>query len=361
MIKSKTSEKSNVKYYSIFLMLGGFLFLAFGKMANATPNHGVVLLYHHVSEDTPASTSISPAKFAEHMAYLKEQHNVIPLQTLIENIQNDQPLPENSVAITFDDGYRNIAENAHPIMLKYDFPYTIFISPDLIGKQKHQLNWSEINKLSKQGVSFANHTRFHKHLLLGNHQNDWLVNTIEDIEHAEKSIKRNTGFDLKYLAYPYGEYNQALSQGLQDRGYIGFGQQSGAISKNSDFGALPRFPAAGIYANLETLKVKMNTLDMPVLSKSVAEPQLSLAKRTPTQTVKVNLDDMHKSQLNCFYSGQPIKLDWEDNSFTYSIEDPLPKGRSRINCTAPSIAYTGKYYWFSQPWFVPDENGNWLD
>ncbi|GAB2688071.1 polysaccharide deacetylase family protein [Aliiglaciecola aliphaticivorans] len=361
MMKSKMSDTSKVKYYSIFLMLGGFLFLVVSKIAYANPQHGVVLLYHHVSEDTPASTSISPDKFEEHMAYLKQNHKVVPLQRLIENIQNDQPLPENSVAITFDDGYRNIAENAHPILLKYDFPYTIFISPDLIGKQKHQLNWSEITELSQQGVTFANHTSIHKHLLLDNDQEGWLANTIEDIEHAEQSIKQHTGFNLKYLAYPYGEYNQALSQALLDRGFIGFGQQSGAISKNSDFGALPRFPAAGIYANLNTLKVKMNTLDMPIISKSIAEPQLSLAERTPSQTIKVELDDMHKNQLSCFFAGQPIDLSWEDNAFTYHIQTKLPKGRSRINCTAPSIAYAGKYYWFSQPWFVPDENGNWLD
>ncbi|GAA6183905.1 polysaccharide deacetylase family protein [Aliiglaciecola sp. NS0011-25] len=361
MIGSRASKQINLQYYFIFLVLGGVLFSAFSKAVNATPSHGVVLLYHHVSTDTPASTSISPEKFSEHMAYLQKNHNVIALQTLIESIQNDLPLPENAVAITFDDGYQNIADNAHPILLKYGFPYTIFISPDLIGKQNHQLDWPQIAKMSKQGVSFANHTRIHKHLLIDNQQPDWLDKTIENIEQAEQSIKHHAGFDLKYVAYPYGEYNQALSQALVKKGFIGFGQQSGAISKNSDFGALPRFPAAGIYANLETLKVKMNSLDMPIISKSRAEPQLSLSERTPSQTIKVKLDDMHTSQLSCYFGGQPIDVKWQDNSFTYAIEKPLPKGRSRVNCTAPSITYSGKYYWFSQPWFVPDENGNWLD
>src|SRR5690606_39813349 len=33
----------------------------------------VVLQYHHVSESTPASTSITPALFKQHMDYLAEQ------------------------------------------------------------------------------------------------------------------------------------------------------------------------------------------------------------------------------------------------------------------------------------------------
>lgn len=358
---SMANSKIRFSYYFIILLLGGVLFTTHSNGESVASGHGVVLLYHHVSTETPASTSISPEKFSEHMAYLKQHHSVVPLKMLVENIQDGTPLPKDAVAITFDDGYQNILENAHPILKKYDFPYTVFINPDLIGKESHQLDWAQIKKMAKQGVSFANHTRIHKHLLIGNEQSDWLNTTMKNIKHAEQSIKDNSGFDLKYLAYPYGEYNESLSQAIVKNGFVGFGQHSGAISKHSDFGALPRFPAAGIYANLDTLKVKMNSLNMPVTNKSVNNPQRSRTNKKVSQSIQVNLDDMHKSQLACFFSGKAIDITWQENTFSYTLEKPLPSGRSRVNCTAPSIAHSGKYYWFSQPWFVPDENNNWPD
>ncbi|HBW99190.1 MAG TPA: polysaccharide deacetylase, partial [Pseudoalteromonas sp.] len=56
----------------------------------------------------------------------------------------------------------------------------------------------------------------------------------------------------------------------------------------------------------------------------------------------------------CYVSsvGQ-AKLTWVSDT-TVKIDSPkaLNKGRSRFNCTAPSIDHPGSYYWFSQPWVI---------
>ncbi len=66
-------------------------------------DHPVILLYHHVSEETPASTSVSPAVFDQHLEYLA-QHNftVLPLGEIMLALQNDQPLPEKTIGLRFD-------------------------------------------------------------------------------------------------------------------------------------------------------------------------------------------------------------------------------------------------------------------
>jgi hypothetical protein len=47
------------------------LLLVFLMQASASAaNHAVVLLYHHVDSDTPASTSVTPADFKRHLDYL---------------------------------------------------------------------------------------------------------------------------------------------------------------------------------------------------------------------------------------------------------------------------------------------------
>ncbi|GAA0854990.1 polysaccharide deacetylase family protein [Aliiglaciecola litoralis] len=336
-------------------------FCCFTAATFATTGHGVILMYHHVSDQTPPSTSISAENFAKHMQYLAENHNVVSLPKLIESLKTSSPLPGKAVAITFDDGYQNIAQNAHPILRKHGFPYTIFINPDVIGNESQQLSWEEVAELQKEGVTFANHTSKHKHLLLGSEQDDWLDATLKDIEHAEAVLHEKTGHSHKLLAYPYGEYNQALSEAIQERGYIGFGQHSGAVSSNSNFGALPRFPAAGIYANLDTLKVKLNSLDMPVIATKIQQPQLTFADRQPTQTVTIETSDILSNQLACYFEGQQISTQWQQSSFTFSFEKPLSVGRSRVNCTAPSQRHQGRFYWFSQPWFVPTEDHQWPD
>jgi len=350
-----------MKLFNVALLIACLTLLCpTGYAKDELPNtNAVILLYHHVSEDTPPSTSISPDKFAEHMQYLADSHTVIPLKELVENLKNKRSLPKNSVAITFDDGYLNIAQNAHPILRKHGFEYTIFINPPQIGVIPQQLDWPLIKRLMAEGVSFANHTSYHNHLLTGSDKADWLQNTLEDIALAEAELLQQTGNSFKYLAYPYGEFNQRLQRAIGERDYIGFGQQSGAVASYSDFTALPRVPAAGIYANIKTLKVKLNSFAMPIVDKRIKDPHLTYEARRPEQTLTVDLTDIHPNQLACFRSGKPIELIRNGNQFTMPITEDLPIGRSRINCTAPSKTLPERFYWYSQPWFVPDHEGNW--
>lgn len=242
-------------------------------------DNAVILLYHHVSHSTPGVTSVSPETFREHMQYLAEHHQVLPLKEVIETLQNKQPLSDKAVVITFDDGYKNIYNNAHPILKEFSFPYTIFINPPLIGKVSYQLDWQQVKIMANEGASFANHGSQHSHMLTKNKsesEESWLRRSLLEIETAETILKNNLGYSLKYFAYPYGEFDLKLKNRLKASGYIGFAQHSGAIASYSDFSALPRYPSAGIYSNIQSLKVKLNSLAMPVDSVSSYDPKVEL-------------------------------------------------------------------------------------
>ena len=331
--------------------------------ASATPN-AAILLYHHVSSSTPASTSISPEAFKSHMEYLDKHHNVVSLQDVVEAIQHNTSLPENAVAITFDDGYANILDNAHPILADLGFPYTVFINPDEIGVGPKQLTWEQVIAMHNDGVVFANHTLDHLHMLNGEQvmgERDWLEKVWQNVESAEKKIEDKLDINLKYLAYPFGEYNTVLANKLKTEGYVGFGQHSGAVGPYSDMQALPRFPAAGPYANLATLKTKLNSLAMPVTHSSHENPRMTTRKLSSPISLTIDSDDVRLTQVNCFFAGDPIKTHVEGNVLRFSLSETLPVGRSRVNCTAPSNTQTGRYYWYSTPFFVADENGNYPD
>ncbi|KHT49189.1 polysaccharide deacetylase [Alteromonas macleodii] len=330
---------------------------------STTPN-AAILLYHHVSSSTPASTSISPEAFKSHMEYLNAHHTVVSLQDVVSAIQHNTTLPENAVAITFDDGYANILDNAHPILADLGFPYTVFINPDEIGVGPKQLTWEQVIAMHNDGVVFANHTLDHLHMLNGEQamgERAWLEKVWQNVESAEKKIEDKLDISLKYLAYPFGEYNTALANKLKAEGYIGFGQHSGAVGPSSEMQALPRFPAAGPYANLATLKTKLNSLAMPVTQSSHKDPRMTTRNLSSPISLTIDSDDVRLTQVNCFFGGDPIKTSLEENVLTFTLDETLPVGRSRVNCTAPSNAQSGRYYWYSTPFFVADENGNYPD
>jgi hypothetical protein len=76
------------------------LLLSFTQLLQAA----VVRQYHHVSDETPASTSTSPERFAMHLDYLQQSgFEVVPLQDLAETLRAGKNLPDRTAAITFAD------------------------------------------------------------------------------------------------------------------------------------------------------------------------------------------------------------------------------------------------------------------
>lgn len=331
---------------------------------NAINEHNLVILqYHHVSSNTPNSTSVTPETFEKHMQFLSKNYKVIDLAEALKKIQSNQVLPDKSVAITFDDGYTNILANGHPILKKYNFPYTVFINPAIIGESQVQLTWEQIKGMQPL-ASFANHTLDHAHLLTKKENEGeakWLKRVMSDVNQAEKIISEKLGYSRKWLAYPFGEFNHALKEELLEQGYIGFGQQSGAVANYSDFGALPRFPAAGVYANLDSLENKLNSFAMPVTSIKPNNNEFSLLDSLDFIEMQVEGNDVRLTSITCYFQGATLPIEQSGKTVTVTLNHKLKAGRARVNCTAPSKAHNGRFYWYSFPMFTATKEGHFLD
>ena len=324
----------------------------------------VILQYHHVSSDTPRSTSVSPEELEQHMAYLAEYHQVISLQTALNSIKNKTPLPERSVVITFDDGYKNILDNGHPILRKYGFDYTIFINPSQIDILDSQLSWDDVEKMGAEGVTFANHTLDHLHLLDRYPNEDkanWLARIKRNISMAEDALSEKLGYSKKWIAYPFGEFDMNVKAMLKDMGYVGIGQHSGAVGQFSDMQSLPRFPAAGRYANLDTLLTKINSLAMPVTEVRPERYTMGIEEVLGKIEFDLLTDDISPSRIACYFAGESLPITETDTGFSIDIEKPFYPGRTRVNCTAPSIKESDRFYWYSIPFFTQKEDGTYLD
>ncbi|WP_372762796.1 polysaccharide deacetylase family protein, partial [Pseudoalteromonas sp.] len=175
-----------------------FILISLSLRAHAA----VILQYHHVSETLPAVTSVSADTFNEHLSYLKQHNfNVIALDELITALQQQQTLPEKTVAITFDDGYNNNYQQAAPILEKFGYPYTIFVNPKLIDEDKgYVMGWEQLRELAQKGALIANHSAQHDYLhrkLAGETQTQWQARIKQDILHSQQRIKAEIGHDYK--------------------------------------------------------------------------------------------------------------------------------------------------------------------
>jgi peptidoglycan/xylan/chitin deacetylase (PgdA/CDA1 family) len=108
---------------------------ALESLGGGSPGHRLlVLIYHRV---LPAPDPLYPnepdaRRFRLHMATLRTDFNVVPLREAIERLRRDD-LPPRSVAVTFDDGFRDNAEVAAPILAALGIPATFFVATGYLG------------------------------------------------------------------------------------------------------------------------------------------------------------------------------------------------------------------------------------
>lgn len=320
---------------------------------SSAADHFNILVYHHVSDSTPFSTSISPTKFREHLQFFKDnQMSILSLEQALALLNSHNALPERSIVITFDDGYKNIYEQAWPLLKEYDYPFTIFISTDSIDQRyANMLTWDQLREMKTQGVTIANHSSDHGHLATLMPTQEYLEEVRVNIAHAQSRIQEELNIEpLKWFAYPYGEFNQGLQQLLSDMDFIGFAQHSGGVWAGTNRQAVPRFAAAGHYANLTTLKTKLESKPMRVNESLL--PDMTTVDTQPEVNITLLTKEDMSEVVNCFVDGQAEQATWiSDLSIQVTSHQTLDTGRHRFNCTSRSLS-DNFYYWFSKPWLI---------
>lgn len=151
----------------------------------------IILMYHGVTSINSVRGSVQnydgkqvyAATFNEQVRHLAKRYTILSLNQLFKAINNHQPLPANSVVITFDDGYLNNYHCAFPILKKYHAPATIFVCPDLI--ETNELNWLDTIEW------LVTHTlRKNVHFTTKQQNHSFSIQTTAEKIHAIISIKK---------------------------------------------------------------------------------------------------------------------------------------------------------------------------
>lgn len=333
-------------------------------------DHAVILLYHHVSFETPSSTSVSPEIFRQHLDYLgSEGFNVLPLSQVLKTLAKGEAVPDKTVSITFDDAYQSVFDQAMPMLRKRNWPFTVFVNTQAIDRgYRNYLDWANLRRLLDAGAEIGNHSYSHAHLvryLDGESEQQWRTRVKEDIILAQQRLKGELGVDVDMFAYPFGEHTPELQKIVSTLGYYGIAQQSGAVGHSFDRLAVPRFPMATNYADMNRFSTRVHSRPLPVTGVT-SGPVVQIAGENSQYKLAFTLlpGEYRAKDLACYSSsGEKLEVMREEGMVANRISVQLPDwsaGRRKINCTAPSSVKKGVYYWYSHLWLVKQPDGKWF-
>jgi peptidoglycan/xylan/chitin deacetylase (PgdA/CDA1 family) len=142
---------------------------------------------------------------------------------------------QGKVVITFDDGYEGNYKLALPILTKYGFKATFFITAGWIGKP-FMLTWEQIKGLSSAGMEIGSHT--YSHAMLGALPEDKIV---FELGRSKEIIEKNIGKEIVSISYPNGSRTPVVDTLAQKAGYRDiYGSRFGYWDQSSAGQAIPR-------------------------------------------------------------------------------------------------------------------------
>ena len=181
-----------------------------------------VLCYHNLAPQSKGRMILAAKVFEEQMRYLKNQgYRVINLKEFVEFVSLKRQLPQRSVLLTFDDGYRSFLQYAAPVLKELGFSATLFVYTDYVGAGSNAFSWADLKKLQQEGFDVQAHSKSHGDMLRAANEpaNEYEKRLEAELTQPRALFQKNLGFAPEFLAYPYGRQDDAVVRRTKDRGY----------------------------------------------------------------------------------------------------------------------------------------------
>ncbi|MFJ2363237.1 polysaccharide deacetylase family protein [Pseudomonas sp. NPDC087697] len=127
----------------LFKRTGGWLYLNSPLGRSQLRGAGVILMLHRVLTDDHAAAlphrnelCVGPQAFDHLLGWLKRHFDCVPLMALLQSDATPSAATRPRVALTFDDGWRDNALHAFPLLQRHQVPASIFLSTDFIGSRQ---------------------------------------------------------------------------------------------------------------------------------------------------------------------------------------------------------------------------------
>lgn len=225
-----------------------------------------ILLYHsvHPSAD-PADRMglrVHPDRFREQMAWLQDMgYAVVPLSTVVEHLRANHSKTSRTVAITFDDGYADVASHALPILRQHGFSATLFVSTGWLQAPPEastywdrwpRMGWGDLAAALADGMSIGSHGVTHR---------PWTrlspPELRDELRRSKTELEDRLRASVETLSYPHGRFTPHVQAAVREAGFAAACcSRMGANGAGTDVFALRRIEIDG-QDTLATFALKM--------------------------------------------------------------------------------------------------------
>jgi peptidoglycan/xylan/chitin deacetylase (PgdA/CDA1 family) len=181
----------------------------------------VALTFHDVVADGRSASAESDTFYrikASEFESLLSQLRKLSYQTVSSRHfrawqQGWRNLPERTVVLTFDDGYASHFELVAPLLVRYRFIGTFFVTTGFIGKPGY-MSWGQLRKLIFLGMEIGSHGASHQPLTpLSPHE------LAEEVVSSKRLLEERLGVPIQAMAAPGGSWNPAVAEASKQAGY----------------------------------------------------------------------------------------------------------------------------------------------
>lgn len=184
-----------------------------------------ILMYHELAARPllDRRLAVDPKSFADQVEYLHRcGYKTMTARGLAEALKGaDRQLPDKTVVLTFDDGFADFYEVALPLLTRYGFTATVFVTTGWVagstrnhGPGAGMLSWRQIEEVAAAGVEIGAHSVSHPEL-------DQLASAqlSRELAAAKHALEDRLGGAVTGLAYPFGYSNRQVRETAAAVGY----------------------------------------------------------------------------------------------------------------------------------------------
>ena len=180
-----------------------------------------VLVYHGVAEPNGGDTSrllTAPRNVEAHIRFLQGRgYRFLTAEELL-----DRPPPGRTAVLTFDDGFRNWVTTAQPLLERLGVRGTFYVCPgryrmqhpEVAGENGRLLDEAEARALAESGMELGSHSLTHPDL---RGLDDRALE--REVRESKAAVEEVTGRPCRTFAYPYGLYDERVTQAVEAAGY----------------------------------------------------------------------------------------------------------------------------------------------
>ncbi|HUZ54530.1 MAG TPA: polysaccharide deacetylase family protein [Streptosporangiaceae bacterium] len=192
-----------------------------------------VLMYHEITADPVLSRhlAVRPEEFALQLGYLRgggfSSLHAGEFARLMKG--GGRGLPARPVVLTFDDGFADFYDVALPMLQRYGFTATLYVTTGWIadrdqpggngpagasGPGTGMLSWSQVEAAAATGIEIGAHTEFHPQL-------DQLSPSAlrRELAGSKSLLEDRLGVPVTGLSYPFGYSNRRVREAAVAVGY----------------------------------------------------------------------------------------------------------------------------------------------